>query len=238
MPLPSTWQDDLAGKPPYLKTARSRTRALEYGDDEPARIRRHIQRYRAAVTQVDATLGCLLRAVDELSIADRTWFVFMGDNGWQIGEHGFPSKVFAYEESIRVPMIVAGPGTRPGVYGRLALNIDLPPTILDIAGVNIPTTMHGRSLRTPSSDWRNSFIYEAPMPVLGVHPLMAVRDDRWKLIRTYDSDDRQRGSFAEFYDLHNDPQELNNLAELPVHAERICRMAQQIEEHRRTMGQP
>lgn len=238
MPLPPSWQDHLSGKPPYLKTARSRTRALEYGYDDPARIRRHIQRYRAATTQMDATLGRVIDAVDQLGLSDNTWFLFMGDNGWQIGEHGFTSKVLAYEESIRVPMIVAGPRTKPGVDERLALNIDLAATILDVAGVDVPDAMHGRSLLTPSADWREAFVYEAPTPVLGTHPVMAVRDARWKLIRTYDPDSPLRVAFTELYDLRNDPHELRNLADEPEHADRVARMAEQIAEHDRTIRRP
>jgi len=238
MPLPLTWQDDLSGKPPYLKMARSRTRALEYGYDDPARIRRHIQRYRAATTQMDATLGRLIDTVDELGVSDNTWFLFMGDNGWLIGEHGFTSKVLAYEESIRVPMILAGPRTRPGVDERLALNIDLAATILDIAGIDVPDAMHGRSLLTPTNDWREAFVYEAPTPVLGTHPVIAVRDSRWKLIRTYDPDTPLRVAFTELYDLQNDPNEMRNLADEPEHADRITRMAERIALHDRTIRRP
>ena len=238
MPLPPTWQDDLSGKPPYLQAARSRTRALEYGYDDPAKIRCHIQRYRAAVTQVDATLGRVIATVDQLGMADNTWFVFMGDNGWQIGEHGFTSKVLAYEESIRVPMIIAGPGTTAGIDERLALNIDLTATILEIAGIGIPDTMHGRSLREPATNWRDAFVYEAPTPVLGAYPVMAVRDARWKLIRTYDLDNPQDAVFTELYDLQNDPHEMHNLADHPAHADRIARMVRRIAEHNRTTRQP
>ncbi len=238
MPLPDTWQDDLTGRPPYLKTARSRTRALEYGYDDPAKIRRHIQRYRAAVTQMDATLGRVIDTIDQLGLSNNTWFVFMGDNGWQIAEHGFTSKVLAYEESIRVPMIVAGPGATPKVDERLALNIDLPATVLDIAGIEIPDTMHGRSLRTPLTDCRETFIYEAPTPVLGTHPVMAVRDARWKLIRTYNPKNPREVAFTELYDLQTDPNEMRNLADEPAQADRIARMARRIAEHKHAIRQP
>jgi arylsulfatase A-like enzyme len=236
MPLPATWQDDLAGKPPYLNSARSRTRALEYGYHDPAKIRRHVQRYRAAVTQMDATLGRVIDTVGRLGLCDSTWFVFMGDNGWQIGEHGFTSKVLAYEESIRVPMLIAGPDTTRGVDERLALNIDLAATILDIAGIAIPATMHGRSLLAPSTNWRDAFVYEAPTPALGAHPVTAVRDVRWKLIRTYDPQDPQHAAFTELYDLQNDPHEMHNLAAEPAHADRVARMAERIAEHERTIS--
>ena len=238
MPLPTTWQDDLDGKPPYLKTARSRTRALEYGYDDPAKLRRHIQRYRAAVTQMDDTLGRVIDTVERLGIADNTWFVFMGDNGWQIGEHGFTSKVLAYEESIRVPMIIAGPSGKASVDERIALNIDLAATILELAGVAVPETMHGRSLHAPDADRRSAFVYEAPTPVLGTHPVMAARDHRYKLIHTYDPKSSERLVYRELYDLRHDPTETKNLAENPAHAEHVRRLTALIAEHDRTIRNP
>ncbi|MCH5374820.1 MAG: sulfatase-like hydrolase/transferase, partial [Planctomycetes bacterium] len=135
MPLPTTWQDDLSGKPGYLKTSRSRSQALQYGYDQAESIRLHWKRYLAAVHEVDASIGRLLRGVSERGLDRNTWYLFMGDNGWFMGEHGLTSKVLPYEESIRVPMIVAGPDTRPRVDDHLVLNIDLGATVLDIAGV-------------------------------------------------------------------------------------------------------
>jgi hypothetical protein len=74
--------------------------------------------------------------------------------------------------------------------------------------------------------------------VLGAHPVMAVRDIRWKLIRTYELDNRQHVAFTELYDLVHDPHEMQNLADLPVHAQRVAGMVQRIAEHGRTVGRP
>ena len=89
-----------------------------------------------------------------------------------------------------------------------------------------------------STNWRDAFIYEAPTPVLGTQPVMAVRDARWKLIRTYDLHDPQRVAFTELYDLQSDPNEMRNLADEPPHAERVARMAERIAEHDRAIRQP
>jgi len=208
IPLPETWQDDLKGKPPYLRESRSRTRALEYGYNDPAKIRRHFRRYYAAITEMDAALGPVLDSVDKLGLRDKTYFLFMGDNGWFMGEHRFTSKVLAYEESIRVPMIVAGPGISPAVSDKLVLNIDLPATILDLAGIPKPQDMHGANLtpllKARSTQWRTDFLYEAPTPTLGSH--------RWKYIQTRSPDDLSKIEYQELYDLHNDPAETTNLA--------------------------
>ena len=217
MPLTASWDDDLSGKPPYLKNSRSRTQALSYGYADSEAIREHTRQYYASVEQMDASLGHVLDALDRLELRDNTWILFMGDNGWMMGEHGFTSKVLPYEESIRVPMMVAGPKTSAQTDDHLVLGIDLSATVLDIAGVERPTGIHGRSLLPLVKDgedsvhWRTDFLYEAPDPQLGSKPLWAVRDDRWKYIETI-TDAESGEIFVELYDLESDPLELRNLA--------------------------
>lgn len=216
MPVPETWQDDLKGKPAYLAHDRNRKQALRYGYDKKENIRRHFQRYYAAITEMDAALGRVLAAVDRLGLRDNTYILFMGDNGWFMGEHGFTSKVLPYEESIRVPMIVAGPGIERHVDSNLVLNIDLAPTILELAQVGIPKDMHGKSLvpllNGKDVNWRQSFLYEAPTPSLGSRPLLALRTHRYKFVQTYDIGEQRRVAFEELYDLEQDPKEMKNLA--------------------------
>jgi len=216
MPVPETWRDDLNGKPSYLKEGRNRKQALRYGYDKAENIRRHLKRYYAAITEMDTALGRFLKAVDKLGLRDNTYFIFMGDNGWFMGEHGFTSKVLPYEESIRAPMMIAGPGIEHGVDSRLVLNIDLAPTILELARIPAPQNMHGKSLlrllKSQNAQWRRSFLYEAPTPTLGSRPLLALRTERYKLIQTFDADEPSRVVFEELYDVKHDPTEMNNLA--------------------------
>lgn len=114
----------------------------------------------------------------------------MGDNGWFLGEHKFTSKILAYEESIRVPFFIAGPGIVNGSNDEIVLNIDVLPTILDILGQNVSDKVHGRSLlpllKGQEVDWRDQFYYEAPEPQLGSWPHDALRTKQWKYISTYD----------------------------------------------------
>jgi arylsulfatase A-like enzyme len=232
MPLPPTWQDDLTGKPPYLRTGRNRQQALRYGYDEADNIRRHFQHYYAAIAEMDAALGRVLAKLDDLGLRDETYILFMGDNGWFMGEHGLTSKVLPYEESIRVPMIVAGPGLRRATNGRLALNVDIAPTILELAGLPVPDDVHGVSLlpllRGEPVDWRGSFLYEAPTPSLGSWPLYAVRTDRWKYVQTFDRDAPDRLVFEELYDLKADPHETTNLAARTDHADRLAALTSEL----------
>jgi arylsulfatase A-like enzyme len=217
MPLAPTWQDDLSGKPPYLKTVRNRTQALKYGYDKPENIRRHVRDYYAVITDMDAALGRLLHALDRLGLRETTYILFMSDNGWMLGDHGFTSKVLHYEASMRVPLIVCGPAFGPDTDDHLVLNIDLAPTMLDLAGIAVPQRMHGRSLvplltgQEPDT-WRDSFIYEALGSYGGTRPMLVVRTPQWKYAQTYAKDEDTRLEFEELYDLIRDPDEMANLA--------------------------
>ncbi len=240
MPLPETWNENLSGKPIYLKTSRNRTQALKYGYDQPENILRHSRDYYAGVEQMDAAVGRVLDELERLNLRENTWIIFMGDNGWMLGEHGMTSKVLPYEESMRVPMAVAGPKTTQSVSSALVLNIDLTATVYELAGVPIPESLHGRSLLpiisgNAPADWRTSFLYEAPTPQLGSRPLWAVRGERWKYVETQVGDD-SGDVFAELYDLNSDPIESNNVARLPEHHARASAFANQLRQLKRAIS--
>jgi arylsulfatase A-like enzyme len=239
MPVPVTWQDDLTGKPPYLKASRSRQQALEYGYNRAEGIQRHWQRYLAAVTEVDTAIGVALDALRTLELEENTVVCFMSDNGWFLGEHGFTSKVLPYEESMRVPLILAGPKLPVGYESDLVLNIDVPVTMLSLAGLEPPPGVHGKNLLNRLAPpgvrarSRTSFLYEAPDPQLGSHPLWAVRTKRWKYIRTGSTEDPEQLEFEELYDLKTDPREMHNLAADPERASELEQLRRLLQQHRR-----
>jgi len=239
IPIPRNWQDALEGKPPYLKTGRHRQRGRLYGYDSEAGIRKHFRSYYAAITEMDRALGKVLAALDRLGVREKTYIILMGDNGWFMGEHGFTSKVLAYEESIRVPFIVSGPGLEGDVCEELILNADVAPTFLDLAGVPVPDNMHGRSLvpllRGEKVDWRKSILYEALKPELGSWPLVAVRTHRWKYIRTFELNDPSSLCFEELYDLQADPGELRNLAGSAEHKSVLEELRAELERLRKSI---
>ncbi len=216
LPLTPTWNDPLNGKPPYLARSRPRLRALEYGYDDPKNILAHLQGYYASVTDMDTAVGTLLTYLDEHDLTDNTYILLMGDNGWFNGEHGFTSKVLAYEDSVRVPLIVAGPGVKPGVNEALAINVDLMPTLLDLAGVPADPALHGRSLAPllrgeQPVDWRDYVYYEAPHSEHGTMPHLAIRTQSWKYIATYTDSTITDLWFEELYFLPDDPHERHNV---------------------------
>jgi arylsulfatase A-like enzyme len=173
--------------------------------------------YFRCLAAADDNLGKLLDTLEEFGLAGNTIVIFASDNGYYFGEHGLGDKRSAYEESIRIPLLVRLPGPRPrGETGRvvdaMVLNIDLAPTLLDFAGIAIPRTMHGRSLRPllegRKTEWRQAFFYcyffERNYP--GTPTVTAVRTESAVLIKYPGHDD-----WTELFDLARDPYQLTNL---------------------------
>lgn len=171
---------------------------------------------------IDENVGKLLAVLDELGLADNTVVVYSSDNGYYLGEHGLGDKRSAYDEALRIPLLVRYPklGRQGVTVDQMALNIDLAPTFLDLAGVQIPSEMQGRSWKPlltgeAATDWRKSYFYSyfregrSPTPTV-----TAVRTETAKLIRYPGHED-----WTEMFDLRNDPYETKNLFADPSHAE-------------------
>jgi N-acetylglucosamine-6-sulfatase len=184
---------------------------------------------------IEDGLGEILRALKETGQLDNTVIVFTSDNGYFYGEHGLSvERRLAYEESIRMPLLLRYPKTiKAGTVRReLALNIDLAPTLLELAGVKVPDTMQGRSLvpllagKRPS--WRNSFLIEyysdKVFPRIFQMGYKAVRSGRWKYIHYLELD-----GMDELYDLETDPYELKNLIHQPGAARTLAEMKREME---------
>lgn len=207
--------------------------------------------YFRGLAGVDENVGRVLEALDAAGIAGRTVVVYSSDNGYHLGEHGIGDKRSAYEESIRIPLLVRYPGwggrTRPGsVIDALVLNIDLAPTFLDLAGLPVPPDMQGKSWRPllegRAKALRDDFLYEyffyrdiADYELQTANPpitptITAVRTTSAKLI-TYPGRD-----WVELFDLSVDPYEIVNLAKDPRRAwllqEMQARLERQLRETR------
>ena len=224
-PVPPSIYDDLIDKPPYLKTARSRRlRVGEKGENPmtPERFFEYQFNTFALVTELDRKLGHLFAELERMNLRRNTYIIFMSDNGLFQGEHGLMSKGLHYEESVRVPLFIVGPGISPGFDDRnLVANIDIAPTLLDLAGIDIPENMHGVSLkktildRTPLD--RPYLLHEHPDEnhTLEIQPVYSLRSHRWKYIQTYENGKERPYTFEELYDLHDDSYEMRNLVEDP-----------------------
>jgi arylsulfatase A-like enzyme len=168
---------------------------------------------------VDDSLGRILTWLRENNLEDETAVILMGDNGFLFGEHGLIDKRNAYEESMRVPLIAAIPGAQRGyVVEEVAANLDIAPTLLDIAGIeDMPPQFAGASLLPLAQgeavdDWRESLLYEYywEFNFPSTPTTFAVRTDRYKLIQYHGLWDTD-----ELYDLQEDPQEMRNLIDEP-----------------------
>jgi N-acetylglucosamine-6-sulfatase len=192
------------------------------------------------VDGIDKNVGRMLDALNELDLAKDTLVIFTSDNGSYLGEHGQGDKRSAYEESIRVPMIMRLPGViKPGtVSGAMVLNIDLAPTILDLAQQDVPAAMQGKSMRPlfggEPVPWREAFLYEywqentwwvkSGQP--RVPTILVVRTPTYKLI-TYPDFEK----WTELFDLEADPDEMRNLVGYKSATNRhieMCNMLQQL----------
>ncbi|MGN6644857.1 MAG: sulfatase family protein [Verrucomicrobiota bacterium] len=177
--------------------------------------------YFRCLAGADENLGRLLNALDELGLAENTMVIYTSDNGYYLGDHGLHDKRSAYEESLRVPLLVRYPplGRKGMLMNETVLNLDLASTIVDYAGLTIPKEMQGRSWRpllerkslSLLADWRSGFFYEYFFERNYLVPtLFAVRTDNAKLVQYPGHPD-----WTQVFDLGRDPFELDNLAGQP-----------------------
>jgi arylsulfatase A-like enzyme len=181
---------------------------------------------------MDTSIGRVLKYLDDNGLAENTLVMYMGDNGFMFGEHGLIDKRTAYEESMRVPFLVRCPALiKAGItIPQMVQNVDVAPTILELAGLQKAPQMVGRSLMPllqgkAVPDWRDKIFYEYywEYDFPQTPTVHAVRTDRYKYVRYHGIWDSN-----EFFDLQKDPQEMNNLIKDPQHQSTIKQMAGQI----------
>ncbi len=219
--LPPSAKDTMEGKPEFVKSKSPLGKGEKF-PTFPDRFQERVRNYYRTLMGVDDSVGQILRTLEETGQLDNTIIVFAGDNGFFWGEHGLGDKRWAYEESMRIPFLVRFPKMlKPGsTIDEMVLNIDLAPTLLDLAGAPIPADMQGRSwkplLQGKHPKWREDFLYEyfidAEFPK-AVPLIKSVRTTRWKYISYPEINDTE-----ELYDLRNDPYEMRNLAQDPKHS--------------------
>jgi len=178
------------------------------------------------VKSLDRSVENIMQTLQDLALDKNTVIIFLSDHGYLWGEHGLGGKWLLYEESIRTPLIISGPGipdTRQGMkLDNLALNIDVAPTILDLAGIPVPEEMDGISLfqhltgrQAPS---RSDFFMEHVGIVDAENPIpdsRGVRSGEWKYIRYVNVEPE----VEEMYHLKTDPKETKNLSDVASYHE-------------------
>jgi iduronate 2-sulfatase len=205
--------------------------------------RQAVQAYFASISFMDAQVGRVLDALNRLGLEDNTIVVLISDHGYHLGEHGLWQKQSIFEESARVPLIIAGPGVaRPGTTAGAPVGlIDLYPTLAELCGVKAPGNLQGQSLvpilkdtATKGRGWAVSQVVRGGgFNRMGASPAVAdkgvrvfgysLRTPRW---RYTEWDEGKQG--RELYDHDADPKELTNLANVSEHSEVVTSLSTQL----------
>ena len=216
IPLPETYNHAFfESLPEFLKTTMNRERWY-WRYDSPEKHQRMVKGYFRMISAVDSVIARLRLSLDQEEMSDNTVIILMSDNGYFLGERGYAGKWLMYEQSIRVPLIVYDPrqpGTKRGVtYEEMVLNVDIAPTILSLAGVEIPDRYQGRSLTAfynkKPDEWRKGIFCEHRLENNILLPKTeCYRDKTFKFIRYED-----KPELIELYNFSEDPNETRNLA--------------------------
>lgn len=199
------------------------------------KYQRYMEDYLGVARSVDRNLGRLLDYLDENRLTENTIIVYTSDQGFYLGEHGWFDKRFMYEESFRTPLIIRYPSQiKAGLENEdLVQNIDIAPTLLDVAGVEIPEEMQGESLvplfDQQNEEWRDALYYhyyEYPAEH-AVKRHYGIRTNRYKLIHFYYDVNEW-----ELYDLEIDPNEMTSVYGDPEYADVREELHQRLEELR------
>jgi arylsulfatase A-like enzyme len=195
----------------------------------PEKVRAFLAEYYRYISYLDAQIGRVLDALEASPQAKNTIVVFTADSGVARGSHGLIGKQNVYEHSVRVPLIISGPGIPAGQRtDAMCYLFDVLPTLGKLCGVNGPATSDGieftATLRDPAQPARHQLMFAYK------NMQRAVRDERWKLIR-YPLIDR-----TQLFDLQADPQETTNLAGNPEHTAKVAQLTALLEKEMQRDG--
>ena len=216
--------ENYRGRPNWVREQRNSWHGVDYMYHGQMDFDTFYRRYCETLLGLDESIGQVLDTLEQMDVLDSTMVMYMGDNGFSFGEHGLIDKRHMYEESMRVPLLARCPeiipsGTR---VSNLIQNIDIAPTVLQLAGAQLPEHMDGKSIvplfQNPNTPWRDAVFYEyywernfPQTPT--VH---GIRTDRYKYMHYHGIWD-----VDELYDLQDDPEEMNNLINSPAHQDLI-----------------
>jgi arylsulfatase A-like enzyme len=223
------FEPDISDKPAWLRLSAPLRDAWQSYIDVDYRNRM------GSLIALDDLVDAVVSKLDANGELANTYIVFASDNGYNLGAHHLIGKIVPYEESLRVPMVIAGPDVVTGSQSRMVLLTDLAPTILELAGLPADAGSDGRSLvpllsGSPPATWRTDFLAEyrtAAQPgtppsqrllngiFYDIPSYAAVRTSRYLFVRWYADDEAGGVHEYELYDLARDPQELQNLISTP-----------------------
>ena len=210
--------------------------------ENPASFQSSIRKVYSYIHRADIAVGRICRALKEKGLDENTVIIHISDNGHLEGAHALDGKWVMYEESIHVPLIIRDPRLPAATQGRrsqMALNIDLAPTILAMAGVPVPAGMQGQNLQPVLKDakakGREDWYYEHTYNTTGARKRIpkteGVRTERWKYTRYTEP----QPPLEQLFDLDADPQEERNLVADPSHAATLAKLRARCDEYRTTL---
>jgi len=188
--------------------------------DTPEKYQHSVKGYYRMISEIDDEIGELMKVLEEKGVADNTVIIFMGDNGYYLGERQLAGKWLMHDNSIHVPLIIYDPRSKHHHdVSDMVLNIDVTRTILDLAGVAIPKEYQGISLTSYVNNGicqnkREIALFEHLWKLPQIPSSEGVRTNKWKYFRY-----RFIETPEELYDLENDPLETKNLAQDPAYKE-------------------
>jgi len=185
------------------------------------KYQKYMEDYLSCIYSVDENIGRLLDYLEDNGLNENTIVIYTSDQGFFLGEHGWYDKRFMYEESHRMPLLISGPGIANSYDHHMITNADFAPTMLQLAGAEVPPDMQGKSFHEvvegdEPGAWRDAVYYhyfEYPA-VHQVKRHYGIRTEKYKLIHFYYDIDEW-----ELYDMKNDPDEMHNLAGNPDYDE-------------------
>ena len=240
IPMPATSTPEVFNSmPDFVRHSFSRTRWY-WRFDNPEKAQEMVKGYYRMISGVDAVVGRIRAKLKEKGLDRNTIIIFMGDNGYFLSDRQLADKWLMYEQSLRVPLILFDPRESSDHRGKTpelpGLNIDIAPTVIDYAGLPVPKSYQGQSL-VPVAKGRDVkpreyILFEHLWDFDSIPMSECVRSERYKYIRYI-----KHPGFDEFYDLKEDPSEINNRirdsAKMPVIREYRHRLDSLIEVFRR-----
>jgi len=238
IPKPASFDEyrtGYAGKPKGVVDALNKIGSQFVPADQPRSFEELVKDHYCGIESNDEDIGKIFAVLEEKGIMDSTAVLWSSDHGFFLGEHRFYDKRLMYEPSIRVPLMIRYPARIPAgtTSEKMALNLDIPPTVLDLAGAPIPQGFQGKSLMPLAEGrnvaWRKDWLYEYyEYPGFeNVPPCRGVRTERYVYIHYFTQD------AYELYDLQTDPDQMHNLHGDPKYAELTRTLATRLEELRR-----
>jgi arylsulfatase A-like enzyme len=225
-------------QPEFLKHSMNHERYLwRFGT--PENYQKNMRDYYRSLSGVDHMIGMVLDEMDRLGLLENTVVFYAADNGYYMGDRGFADKFTHYEESLRVPLVAADFRQQhvPNRSREMVLNVDLPATFLDLAGVKQPAHYQGQSMAPmlqgkPGPGWRTEFFCQHTFNEASIPKWIGIRGERYVYARYYE----QNPPYEFLHDLKTDPTEFKNLAFDPAYADVLAQQRTHCDELQKTMS--